>query len=258
MANNERSTTWNIVFYPESAPETWQDIIESSHVPAVCSPCHNLDLFTKLDEDNAKKNLEKLKGDEVYYLREFQRLTGIKAGYKKKEHYHLLVKFDSLKSRQQVIDTFCLPLNANMFPQIAQSERGSVRYLIHMDNPQKPLYRLDEVRLFNGYDYQDFFDLSNAELSKIPMAVQEYIEEENIQSYAQLCEACRVYAPWFNYVINNTYFLTNYIDSRVKGIREPADIITLRQQHLTEKAKELEEKMKQARSSAKVRESEPA
>lgn len=53
-------------------------------------------------------------------------------------------------------------------------------------------------------------------------------------------------------------FLTNYIDSRVKGIREPADIITLRQQHLTEKAKDLEEKMKQARSLAKVRESEPA
>lgn len=257
MADNSRSTTWNIVFYPESMPDTWEEIIESSHVPAVVSPCHNLDLFTKYDEEKAQKDLEKLKGDEVYYLREYSRLKSIKAGKVKKPHYHMLVKFDTLKSRQQVVDTFCVPLNANMFPQIAQSERGSVRYLIHMDNPSKPLYRLDEVRLYNGYDPEDFFDLSNIELSKIPSAVQEYIEIENICSYAELCELCRVYAPWYKYVISNTYFLSNYIESRVKAIRRPAEELEAKKEQLLEHCKYLELLNKQDREQASKRSSEP-
>ena len=205
----------------------------------------------------SKKDMEKLKGNEVYYLREFARLDSIKAGKVKKPHYHMMVKFDTLKSRQQVVDTFCLPLNANMFPQIAQSERGSVRYLIHMDNPGKPLYRLDEIRLFNGYDPEDYFDLSNAELCKIPSAVQEYIELENICSYAELCELCRIYAPWYKYVISNTYFLSNYIDSRVKALRKPAEELEIKKQQLLEHCKYLELLNKQNREQASKREAEP-
>lgn len=70
MAKNERNRIFATVIYPESAPENFKDIISDWHIEAFLSPLHDKDI-------NA-------------------------TGEAKKPHYHLLVKFQGLKSDDQV------------------------------------------------------------------------------------------------------------------------------------------------------------
>ena len=58
-------------------------------------------------------------------------------GQKKKPHYHVIFKFSSNKSFEQVksiTDQFNAPI-----PQKVDSMKGAVRYFIHADDPTKLL-----------------------------------------------------------------------------------------------------------------------
>lgn len=61
-----RTRNFATVVYPESAPENWQTILSESKIPLFISPLHDGDV-------NAD-------------------------GEKKKEHYHVMVMYDSVKT----------------------------------------------------------------------------------------------------------------------------------------------------------------
>ena len=44
MAKEQRSNKWAFLFYKESAPDNYLDILEEIHVPFVLSPWHDKDL----------------------------------------------------------------------------------------------------------------------------------------------------------------------------------------------------------------------
>ena len=241
MSTDKRSNLWEVILYLDSLPENFIEIIEDTRVPCILSPCHNLDVYNKLDYTRAQNEIAQLCVDNgIEYYDDFDylygvanscriphpdcytlyRLLDIRPNIVKKCHYHLLVNYGTgaNKSLKQVQEDFCIPLNALKYPSIVKSERGYVRYLIHLDHPDKAQYRLDEVRCFNGYYASDYFDISNREMDDLCVNVVNFISQNDIKSYAELEIACRVYRPWHKYVTNHTIFLSKLFESLQHGL----------------------------------------
>lgn len=221
-----RSNLWEIVLYPESMPaNTWKEIIYSTKVPCVLSPCHNMDVITEYDVEKGYK--EKKKEFDNLTLDEYRK-NFVCEGDIKKEHFHLIVNYGSgaNKSVEQVQDDFCIPLNAKKYPEIVKSERGAVRYLVHLDHPMKAQYRIDEVRFFNGYNAKDFFDISNADVDRLNIDIIQFIDDNNIDGYYELERITRKWLPWHKYVVSHSIFFTYFFQDRCKIVNKE-----LREQH---------------------------
>ena len=101
-----RTRNFATVVYPESAPDNWQSILEEQFVPAFISPLHDSDLNP--------------------------------TGEPKKEHYHVVIMYDSVKTMEQAQDLF--QKIGGVGCERVQSIRGYARYLCHLDNPDKHQY----------------------------------------------------------------------------------------------------------------------
>ena len=80
MAKEQRSTKWTFLFYEESAPENYLNILEELHIPFILSPWHDKDVNRQTGEF-------------------------------KKSHKHGAFFFDSLKSYSQVSNIISDKLN---------------------------------------------------------------------------------------------------------------------------------------------------
>ncbi len=50
MAKEQRSTKWTFLFYEESAPEDYLNILEELHIPFILSPWHDKDINRQTGE----------------------------------------------------------------------------------------------------------------------------------------------------------------------------------------------------------------
>lgn len=179
-----RTRNYACVVYPESAPVNWLEIIQESKVPCFISPLHDKDINP--------------------------------TGEPKKPHYHVMVMYDSVKTREQAQEFFssfggtgCEPL---------KSSRGYARYLCHLDNPEKYQYDKQEVKAYGGLDYKyvcgTFSDLKTEE-REITKSLMNFIEENDVVSFAYLCRYCmNENDDWFDYLRSHSYFIKEYIKSR--------------------------------------------
>lgn len=152
-----RSNNWTVVAYPESLPEGWEALIEEYHIQWACSPLHSFDKDPNSDD--------------------------------KKAHYHIALKFDTMKSFDQV-RLITQKLNAPI-PKRVMSMKGLVRYFCHLDNPDKHQYPLEEIRTFGGFDVDDIMKPTATEQYQIVMDILDYIEDKNICEIQQLVIAAR-------------------------------------------------------------------
>lgn len=129
-----RSLTWWFIIYPESMPENWLSILRETHIIGAISPLHDQDV----NED----------------------------GTFKKPHYHVLLKYPSKKSLQQVY-SICRKLGSNVPPESVESFDGALRYLIHADDPDKFQYTKDEITPLAGLDVNSYFLPSKSETAQI-------------------------------------------------------------------------------------------
>ncbi len=104
----DRSSTWAFIVYPESAPKDWKKLLKLSCIACAISPLHN--------PDNTGSEEEK------------------------KQHYHILLNYESLKSFDQV-KSITITLNATN-PIIIQNPSGYYKYMIHACNPEKEQFPL--------------------------------------------------------------------------------------------------------------------
>ncbi len=190
-----RTGIWEVILYPDSLPVYWQDVIEQTKVPCALSPCHNMDMWTLLDEAENPEH---------------------RAGDYKKPHYHLFVDYGTgaNKTEQQVIEDFVEPLHAKAHPSQVKTARGEARYLVHLDHPEKAQYRLDEIRFYNGFDYKDYYELSNKDIDDMSLKIREFIVDNSITEYSRLVDICaETDLHWFKYVRQNSLFFTAYLRS---------------------------------------------
>ena len=54
--NGERHKAWMLVFYPDSAPPEWRDLLSELHMKVWVSPLHDNDKWTAADEKKDPKH----------------------------------------------------------------------------------------------------------------------------------------------------------------------------------------------------------
>lgn len=180
-AETSRFRNYATIVYPESAPEDWQDILSDNHVPAFISPLH--------DSDHNP------------------------TGEIKKEHYHVMIMFEGVKTRDQA---------KKIFDQIGgvgcdkvESLRGYARYLCHLDNPEKAQYDTALVRSLSGADYIGAIGLAIDKYKAIREMIV-FCQEKDILRYSDLLEYCMVErSDWFRVLCDNgTYVIKEYLKSK--------------------------------------------
>ena len=176
-----RTRNFATVVYPESASENWQDILASQFIPAFISPLHDKDINP--------------------------------TGEPKKAHDHVLIMFDSVKTKEQAEEIF--NLIGGVGCEKVNSIRGYARYLCHLDNPDKAQYEQSEVRSMGGADYVGTIGLVIDKYKAISEMI-DYCKENNIISYSDLLEYCRLERfDWFRVLCDNgTVVMKEYLKSK--------------------------------------------
>lgn len=184
---NNRSRTWVCIVYPESAPADWRDIIDETHIAWCESPLHDK------DEDKAAEDDVKLK----------------------KAHWHVLLLFESVKSPEQVRELTDL-INATI-PVRCMSVKGTVRYMAHLDNPEKYQYKISEVRGHGGFDVGENMKPSVTERYDAIKEMMSYIVDNDIIEFEDIVVYAMYnrYDDWFPLLCDNSsYIINSFLKSR--------------------------------------------
>jgi hypothetical protein len=184
-----RTRNWNFILYPESAPKDWRGIINETRIEWVESPLHDKDI-------NPKWSADEETGEEQY----------------KKAHHHITILFPSHKSYDQV-KQLTDSLNAPI-PIPCQSVKGSIRYMVHKDNPEKHQYDWNDIRCHGGADLDSLCMATQTERMKIQDEIEEYIICNNVTELVDLVIYARRegLSEWLNIVRNHsTLYFTNLL-----------------------------------------------
>jgi hypothetical protein len=179
---NGRTRNWTIIVYPESAPDNWREIIDMEHIPWIESPLHNKDI-----------NI---------------------TGEIKKEHWHVLLCFEGVKTFEQVRE-LTEKINSPI-PQKCAAAKALVRYMLHMDNPEKHQYNISDLKGHGGVDITDMLKPTGSDRYMYIKEMIEYIKENKIDEFQDLLDyaATERYEDWFVLLCDNSsYIVGNYIKS---------------------------------------------
>lgn len=183
MADKDvKKRAWAFIMYPESMPENWKDILTETGLPIAISPLHDKDL------------------DET--------------GEPKKPHYHVITVYPgptTFRSAKRIPEM----LNATI-PVPLEGVRGMYRYHVHLDNPDKFQYSDSDRQFINGFDKDDYFEPTSAEIKKLRFEIQDLIRDNDITEYSILLDTLQDAHMYehFDFAYNHTIALNNYIRSR--------------------------------------------
>lgn len=175
-----RTRNYVTIVYPESAPQDWQERLSAMHVEAFVSPLHDQDCNPD--------------------------------GEPKKAHYHVMVKWSSVKTKEQALAAF--EEIGGVGAEAVSSTRGMARYLCHLDNPEKAQYSVDDVIAFGGADYLADISLPTDKYSLLA-EMMFFIEDNDINEFRVLQRLVfEINQSWWRCLIDNSSFLKNYISSK--------------------------------------------
>lgn len=182
-AADGRARSWAAVVYPESAPENWRDILDQLHIEWAESPLHNLD-------------------------------TNESTGELKKAHWHIVLCFDGKKSFDQVkaiLDEIHAPI-----PQVCHSMRGAIRYMAHLDNPEKHQYSLDQIVPHGGIDIKGLLAPTATERNAIVKDICAYIRKNDLTELEDVMNiAMDDREDWWSILNSGSlYVVKNYLASK--------------------------------------------
>jgi hypothetical protein len=189
----KRTRNWTVIFYPEDLPENWANLVDDLHFKWIEGPLHDKDV-------NAD-------------------------GQPKKPHRHTLFLFDAIKTEEQV---------TSMLKEVfGESETGSitgvappqqvtdrcsiVRYMAHLDNPDKVQYETVDIIGHNGADPAEILRYSVTETRQMVVAMEEYIEQNEITELVDFSLAIRYEQPEWHTLL--TTKMTMYFNAFIRSNR---------------------------------------
>lgn len=171
---------WTIVVYPESAPEDWRDKLNG--LQWVESPLHDKD-----------KNPD---------------------GSIKKPHWHIIIFNQGKISYSQAKDISDLINGAS--PQYVQNITGMVRYLAHIDNPEKAQYDKSKI-IGHGIDVSKYLESEN-DIDELMSEIEMFIRKNKITEYGDLVDISsdlhEDYPDWHKCVTTHTIHFRGYLASK--------------------------------------------
>lgn len=192
---DERTRNWTFFVYPDSAPENWRSVIDELHIQWVESPLHDADM----------------NGD----------------GESKKPHWHILVMFEGMKSYEQIkeiTDSLNSPI-----PQKCQSARGLVRYMAHLDSPDKAQYNTSDIISHGGVDVAELLKPTSSCRYQLIAEMRAWVMDSECTEFSDLFNYSAVerFEDWFPLLCDNSaYIMGEFIKSRrnkKKGEAEKAE-----------------------------------
>lgn len=174
-----RYRQWTIVVYPESAPENWRNLLDGQ--TWIESPLHEKDINPD--------------------------------GTLKKPHWHIIISNQGKISYNQAKEIADMLNGAS--PQFVQNMVGMVRYLAHIDNPEKAQYDPKKI-IGHGIDVDKY--LQNAiDIDNLICEIEEFIDEHKIIEYAKLTRVARMmkeeHPDWHKVISTHTIHFKAYVTS---------------------------------------------
>lgn len=192
--NGTRHKCWMLIFYPDSAPPEWPDLLSELHLRIWVSPVHDRDTWTAADQKRDKNHVK---------------------GTAKKPHYHLICEYEVQVDRETFLNDFGF-LNGPENVKVVKSLISMVRYLVHADDPDKAQYQREDVRIFGGAELDLVEQLGSHERHEALRAMRKFIRERKIENYCDFvdyCDECEV--TWARLLDDNSsYTIEKYIKSR--------------------------------------------
>lgn len=182
-SGDTRTRSWTFVLYEDSAPENWRYILDDMHIEWIESPWHDKDINGN--------------------------------GEPKKKHKHILLLFQGKKSYEQIkelTDVLNQPI-----PQRCHNAKAMVRYMAHLDNPEKAQYNPSDIIGHGGADVSDMLRPSSSERYTIIKDMIDYIRSAGITEFQDLMDyAADVhYDDWFPLLCDNSAYVVGlYIKSQ--------------------------------------------
>jgi hypothetical protein len=105
-------------------------------------------------------------------------------GDEKKAHWHIYMEFSSVKAFSQVFD-ITKSLNTTI-PQVCHSNIGLMRYMIHMDNPEKAQYKKSDIIAHCGAEIEKYFSISVTSRNCLIDEMMDYVDENRIMEISVL------------------------------------------------------------------------
>lgn len=188
-----RTRSWTFIVYPDSAPENWRDVLDETHVQWIESPLHDKDV-------NADGN-------------------------PKKPHWHILMMFESVKEYHQVLELTkdC----KGTVPQKCNGAKGLVRYMAHLDNPEKAQYNVADIVPHGGADVGELLKPTSSEVGILTREMIAFVNQYDVVEYQDLMTyAMYNNESWFDVLLTSSYTILQYIKSRRHCGRKPLDPTT--------------------------------
>lgn len=180
-----KKRNWAFVVYPESLPQDWLEILQSTGAPIAISPLHDADL-------NADES-------------------------EKKPHYHIIICYGGPTSFN-VVRKITERVNGTI-PIALEQVRGYYRYLTHEDNPEKAQYDKSDIKLLNGFNIADFTELTKSEVMKLRNEIFQIISDNDLTEYCHLIDLLRLddtigRPELLEVATNHTILFNAYLKSR--------------------------------------------
>lgn len=172
-ASDDRAREWTFLVYPEFAKPNWKQLLDNLHIQWVCSPLHH------------------------GYL---------DSGVERKDHYHVIVVFKGKKSLDQIqrLSNLTHLFDKGVKPLRVNSERGLLRYFLHLDNPEKEQFDSDvHVDPHGGIKLDPtIFEPVSIDMDVCLFQMREFIEKNNIVEWHLLYDYAAKYkrSSWFYYL----------------------------------------------------------
>ena len=101
-------------------------------------------------------------------------------------------------------------------PKAVGSAKGLVRYMIHLDNPEKYQYEKNEIIGHGGVDIDSFFELTTTNRLEVLKQISRYVIDNNIVNFVNLVEyAISENDDWFTVIADkNTLYINKLIDAQ--------------------------------------------
>lgn len=197
---DDRTRNWTFVVYPiegnPPAPRNWRDILDDEHIQWIESPLHDKDI----DVD----------------------------GEIKRAHVHVLVMYEGKKSYEQ-IKAITDRLNAPG-PQKCASVKGLVRYMAHLDNPEKKQYDKGLIIGHGGADPAEYLKPTSLSRYQLIGEMMDYVQETGIVEMEDLLMYARRerFDDWFPLLCDNSaYIMGAMIKSRRHRAQQQVKVVKI-------------------------------
>lgn len=177
-----KKRNWAFIVWNDSKPTNWKDILQETGLMFAISPLHDKDINP--------------------------------TGEPKKAHYHVIMTYDGPTTFNNALNV-AKSVNANTVQPLEQI-RGYYRYFTHLDNPEKYQYNDSEITTINGFDINNYIEMTYTEVIKYLSQIQQLIRDKHFLEYSDLCDFLldNDLKELHEIALNKTQFIKSYIDSR--------------------------------------------